>query len=59
MANMTFGHKYGPTNTELWIRPGRVDLSVWDTVTETISMTPEQCERLAEVLTHAAKEAKQ
>ena len=59
MSNPIFTHRHVGTNTEVWTRPGRVDLSVWDTFTETISMTPEQCERLAEVLTHAAKEAKQ
>lgn len=56
---LTFGHKYGPTNTELWIRPGRVDLSVWSTHTETATMTPDEAEQLAEVLAEAAKEARQ
>lgn len=59
MANMTFGHKYGPINTELWIRPGRVDLSVWSTSTETAQLTPDEAEQLSEVLAQAAKEARQ
>lgn len=59
MANMTYGHKYGPTCTEVWIRPGRVELSVWEDTTLTISLTPDQADQLAEVLTKAAKEAKQ
>lgn len=59
MANMTYGHKYGPTCTEVWIRPGRVELSVWEDTTLTISLTPEEAGQLAEVLTHAAKEARQ
>lgn len=59
MANMTYGHKYGPTCTEVWIRPGRVELSVWEDTTLTIALTPDQADQLAEVLTHAAKEARQ
>lgn len=59
MTRMTYGHKYGPTNTELWIRPGRVDLALWDETTLTISLTPGEAEQLAEVLSQAGKEAKQ
>lgn len=59
MASMTYGHKYGPTNTEVWIRPGRVELSVWEDTTLTLTLTPDQADQLAEVLTNAAKEAKQ
>lgn len=56
---MTFGHKHGPTNTELWIRPGRVELSIWEDTTLTLTLTPDQADQLAEVLTNAAKEANQ
>ena len=59
MINMTFAHHYCGTNLELWVRPNRVDLSVWDTFTGTISMTPEQAEELAQKIAHAAKEARQ
>lgn len=56
---MTYAHKHGPSNTELWIRPGRVDLSVWSTHTETAPMTPDEAEQLAEALAQAAREARQ
>lgn len=56
---MTYAHKHGPSNTELWIRPGRVDLSVWSTSTETAQLTPDEAEQLGEALIQAAKEARQ
>lgn len=57
MSNPIFTHRYVGTNAEVWTRPGRVDLDLWDTTTKTATMTPEEAMQLAEVLAHAAKEA--
>lgn len=59
MSNPIFTHKYVGTNTEVWTRPGRVDLDLWDTTTKTATMTPDEAEQLAEALSQAAREARQ